>query len=80
MSPKIFNQLPLKDRVGLFLNTERKVMEPIADYESYKADLYSVDNMTIIVLEYKENRHIIQAVAMENASESEVFSDCIYMG
>lgn len=80
MYPKDFNELPLQDRIGLLENNNKEVMGSVAEYEQYKSDLYLVNDMVINVLEHKEEKRIIQAIALENDDEDIMFSDSTHMG
>ena len=79
MSSKDFNEMPLEDRINLLENIEGKAIEPIVQYEKYKADLYLVNDMIVNVLVNTEDDRIVRATAIENEEETEMFSDCIYM-
>jgi hypothetical protein len=77
MRTKEFNELPLREKVVVFENSKKAILKPIADSGKYTVDLYFVANMTVMVLAFKQNRHIIQAIALGNAVE--MLLDCVYV-
>jgi len=60
----------------VFENSKKAILKPIADSGKYTVDLYFMANMTVMILAFKENGRIIQAIALGNAIE--MLLDCVY--
>jgi hypothetical protein len=76
MRTRDFNELTLKEKAIVFENSKKAILKPIADSGKYTVDLYFMANMTVMILAFKENGRIIQAIALGNAIE--MLLDCVY--